>query len=135
MAKHSQHQQETPDSIRSGGGQAVVELCGVCDGGIVFWSRRRFDIGAELQIRIRRDALPQSIPPPAESGEWVTLSGYVVECPPVRRPGGAQGFRVSLLLQCALEACPKVNPNPKSCRYQLRFISAKFPGSARIGLN
>lgn len=132
MAKPSQHQQEASDSKRSGGGQAVVELCGVSSGGLVFWSRQRFDIGAELQIRIRRDALPCALAhlSPNTGGEWAVVSGFVVECPAVRRPDGAHGFRVSLLLESALT--PQTPPRNNR---QLRYVASRIPGMSRLGLN
>ena len=135
MAKPSQHQQEPSDSKRSGGGQTIVELCGVnSSGGIAFWSRQRFDIGAELQIRIRRDALPCALShlAPEGGGEWIMLSGFVVECPAARRPDGAHAFRVSLLLESAL-APPA--PRKRSRPRPLRYLRARIPGMARIGLN
>jgi hypothetical protein len=134
MAKHSQHQQDASDSKRSGGGQAIVELCGFSGSGLAFWSRQRFDIGAELQVRIRRDALPDGFDqfPASAEGKWITLTGFVVECPAVRRPGGAHAFRVSLLLESALE--PEQHA-PASRKRPLRYLHAKLPGMARLGLN
>ena len=135
MAKHSQHQQEASDSKRSGGGQAVVELCGVSTGGISFWSRQRFEIGAQLQIRIRRDALPGQLQSfcATPCGEWLTLCGFVVECPAERRPDGAHAFRVSLLLENALCSTQAAAQPPR--RRPLRYLRARIPGMARVGLN
>ncbi|MDZ4287914.1 MAG: hypothetical protein U0984_08140 [Prosthecobacter sp.] len=134
MAKHSQHQQEASESKRSGGGQAVVELCSVSAGGLIFWSRQRFEIGAELQIRIRRDTLPCALQHccDAKADAWITVSGFVVECPAVRRPDGAHEFRVSLLLESALTSCA---PRRRKVHPQLRYVEARFPGMARLGLN
>lgn len=134
MASHSQHQQETSPSNRGGGGQAVVELCKVTERGLVFWSRQRFEIGAELQIRIRRDAVPPGLlPPGSEFEDWLSLSGYVVECPAVRRADGTLGFRVSLLLEWALQN--------SAARRQQRLVSGviyvdtRVHGISRLGLN
>jgi hypothetical protein len=137
MAKHSQHQQEASDSKRSGGGQAVVELCGVSTGGLAFWSRQRFEIGAQLQIRIRRDALPDQLQDfcPNACGEWLTLSGFVVECPAARRSDGSHAFRVSLLLESAL-CCPQTQASAHPPRLRsLRYLRVRFPGMTRMGLN
>lgn len=133
MAKHSQHQQETSASNRSGGGQAVVELCSVTTSGLIFWSRQRFEIGSELQIRIRRDALPPSSQAsyPEESDELVTVCGFVVECPSIRKPDGAYGFQVSLLLESAL-----TQPTPKKIAPRpLRYVQTRIRGLVRPGLN
>jgi hypothetical protein len=134
MAKHSQHQQEASPSNRSGGGQAVVELCSVTTSGLIFWSRQRFDIGAELQIRIRRDALPagsQDGSCETEGDELVTVCGFVVECPAVRRSDGAHGFQVSLLLESALN-----QPAPiKKKASRMRYLHTGFSGLKRAGLN
>ena len=134
MAKHSQHQQETSASKRSGGCQAVVELCSITTSGLIFWSRQRFDIGAELQIRIRRDALPSDSQSsyPIESDELVTVCGFVIECPAVRRTDGAHGFQVSLLLESALN---QITPVKKKRASRMRYSHAPFTGFARLGLN
>lgn len=133
MANHSQHQQGNSAGKHGGAGQAVVDLCTVSDCGLVFWSRQRFDIGAELQIRVLRSALPTLPAGNASGEEWVTLRGYVIECPAMRRTGGEHGFEVSLLLESALTAamearqpkrrpgCPKMKPT--------------IAGLQRVGLN
>ncbi len=128
MASHGQHQQESSASNRSGGGQAVVELCEVTSTALVFWSRQRFDIGSELQIRIRRDALPGYSD---SMEEWITVRGFVVECPPVRREDGTPAFRVSLLLDSALMQPARHHSRPLPLRYQ----QTRFAGLARMGLN
>jgi len=82
-----------------GAGQAVVELCDATPQGMIFWSRQRFEIGAELQIRVRLDALPDGVRYQMDPcGGWISLRGYVVQCQPERRSNGSFGFRVSLLL-------------------------------------
>ena len=132
MAKNSQHQQGNSASKRSGAGQTIVELSAVSDCGLVFWSRQRFEIGAELQIRVRRDAVPRLEAAHVNSEEWVTLRGFVVECPAVRRPNGEHGFQVSLLLESALTALPpSVRVKPVGCP-KMRIT---FPGLKRAGLN
>ncbi|GAA5141813.1 hypothetical protein GCM10023213_26670 [Prosthecobacter algae] len=133
MANHSQHQQGNPASKRSGAGQTIVELCTVSDCGLVFWSRQRFDIGSELQIRVLRSAIPTLSVAEETGEEWVTLRGYVVECPAMRRPGGEHGFQVSLLLDSALTAVAQ-----GSRRKPIRVcpkMRATFPGLKRAGLN
>lgn len=133
MANNSQHQQGNSAGKRSGGGQAIVELCAISDCGLVFWSRQRFDIGSEMQIRVRRDAIPSLKVDPTDTEEWVTLRGFVIECPAVRRPGGEHGFEVSLLLESALTAVATTR------RVQKRRICPKmksrFPGLQDVGLN
>lgn len=133
MANHSQHQQGSSAGPRGGAGQTIVELCGVSASGLVFWSRQRFEIGSELQIRVRRDALASLAftPPGQDSGPWVSLRGYVVECPAVRRAGGEHGFEVSLLLDIALSAPPK----PKAGKPVCPRLKHTFPGLKRVGLN
>jgi len=135
MASHSQHQQGTSASKRSGGGQAVVELCEVTTGGLVFWSRQRFEIGAELQIRIRGDVLlcPCGKATNNEGEKWVTVRGFVVECPQVRREDGAHGFRVSLLLDSAL--MPTVPHELAPPHHTFRYVKPRFYGLSRMGLN
>jgi len=134
MANNSQHQQANSANKRSGAGQAIVELCTISDCGLVFWSRQRFDIGSELQIRVRRDAIPSLGGNPAgEAGEWITLRGFVVECPAVRRACGEHGFQVSLLLESALTATTKSKPSKKQASCP-RMKSA-FSGLQRAGLN
>ncbi|MBB5036279.1 hypothetical protein [Prosthecobacter dejongeii] len=133
MAKPSQHQQGNSASQRSGAGQTIVELCTVSDCGLVFWSRQRFDIGSELQIRVLRSAIPHLSAPESTNEEWVTLRGYVVECPALRRPSGEHGFQVSLLLDSALTAMtqqPRSRPT-KTCPK----MRSSFPGLQRVGLN
>lgn len=132
MAKNSQHQQGNSAGKRSGAGQAVVELCAVSACGLVFWSRQRFDIGSELQIRVRSDAIP-SLQIHATAGKkWIMLRGFVVECPAMRRACGEHGFQVSLLMESALTACCATRPkNPAACPK----MKSSFPGLKRAGLN
>ncbi|MBX7212021.1 MAG: hypothetical protein K1X78_27190 [Verrucomicrobiaceae bacterium] len=109
MADERQSKQEKSDNPREpmrGGGQAVVSLCKVSESGLVFWSRHRFDLAAELQVRVRTDVLPRHLRLGLKSDEagWATVRGFVVECRAIRRPGGAAVFRVSLVLDAALLA-------------------------------
>lgn len=104
------HEPQRPDASVShghssskgrGAGQAVVELVSVERGGLVFWSRQRFDIGIELQVRMLREGLPEGfiqMEVPEGDSEWMTIRGFVVACRGVRRDDGSHGFRVSLLL-------------------------------------
>lgn len=132
MAKNSQHQQGNSASKRSGARQTIVELSAVSDCGLVFWSRQRFEIGAELQIRVRRDAMPRLDDGKTVGDEWITMRGFVVECPAVRRPNGEHGFQVSLLLESALTALPpSVRVKPIGCPK----MRTAFPGLKRAGLN
>lgn len=134
MAPQGQHQEEATPACQGGGGQSIVELCRSSKSGLVFWSRQRFEIGVELQIRIRRDALPGAEAAADVDGtpEWVTVRGFVVECPPVRRPDGSHGFQVSLLLDQAL-----MPPKPARARGRRGCprLSTRLPGLARPGLN
>lgn len=132
MAKNSQHQQGNSAGKRSGAGQAVVELCAVSACGLVFWSRQRFDIGSELQIRVRSDAIPSLQVHATAGDEWIMLRGFVVECPAMRRSCGEHGFQVSLLMESALTACCTPRPKkPASCPQ----MKPPFPGLKRAGLN
>ncbi|TDU81834.1 hypothetical protein EI77_01144 [Prosthecobacter fusiformis] len=133
MANHGQHQQGNSASKRSGAGQAVVELCAVSECGLVFWSRQRFDIGAELQIRVRRDAIPGLKICQTDAEEWISLRGFVVECPAMRRPCGEHGFQVSLLMESALTAVTETRQTkPKHACPKMKSL---FPGLQRAGLN
>jgi hypothetical protein len=128
MAKHGQQQQGTSahDAKSScGGRQIVVELCEVSACGLVFWSRCRFDIGAEVQVRIRRSSLPPAFTDGGRFGcPWVMLKGLVVACPALRREDGTSGFEVSLLV----EQLPKF-------RSKMRWFKPRLPGLRRFGLN
>lgn len=123
MANYGQYQQKP--SAAGGGWQAVVELCGMAATGLMFWSRRRFHIGAELVIRVRRDVLPEAVDS-ADGCEdaWVSLHGYVVECAHVRREDGSQAFRVALLLDMPEPAPPRM---PR--------MDSRLPGLVKPGLN
>lgn len=128
MAKHGQHQQGTSahDAKSScGGRQIIVELCEVSACGLVFWSRRRFEIGAEVQVRLRRSSLPLHSQMVGDSDNpWVMLKGLVVACPAMRREDGSSGFEVSLLV----EHLPKI-------RSKMRWFRSRLPGLRRFGLN
>jgi hypothetical protein len=128
MAKHGQHQQETSahDAKSScGGRQIVVELCQVSACGLVFWSRCRFDVGAEVQVRLLRSTLPtHSQAPTGSDSPWITLKGLVVACPALRREDGSSGFEVSLLI----DHVPKI-------RSRMCWLRLRLPGLRRFGLN
>jgi hypothetical protein len=137
MADHSQHQQEasaTSDSTR-GGRQAVVELQRITRTGIILWSRQRFEIGSEVQIRVGVDALPEALKQslPKSIGPWAVVTGYVVESPAVRKDDGTLGFQVSVLLdapkgpQKSATSIPGKIPVPHAC--------GRLRGHARYGLN
>ncbi len=124
MANYGQYHQKP--TAAGGGWQAVVELCGLAATGLTFWSRRRFAIGTELVIRVRRDLLP----PEArllcddEEGPWASLHGYVVDCRHERREDGSQAYRVALLLEAA---GPIPEPLPR--------MDSRLPGLMKPGLN
>jgi|APTNR8051073442_1049403.scaffolds.fasta_scaffold00326_9 hypothetical protein len=140
MADHSQHQQEaSAASAKSRGGrQAVVELQRITRAGIILWSRQRFEIGSEVQIRVGVKSLPESLKKslPIGSGPWAVVIGYVVECPAVRRADGASGFQISVLLdglKGSADPGPTVELAPQSSTpLTLRL---PLPGHARFGLN
>jgi len=135
MAKHGQQQQETSaneNPSSAGGRQAVVELCEISAGGLVFWSRHRFDIGAEVLVRIERSALPPTckVVTTADT-QWVMIKGWVVACTLQRRADGSSGFEVSLLIEQTHCECP---PSPK-IPAQMCWLTPPLPGLRRFGLN
>lgn len=135
MAKHGPHHQDTTadeQSSASGGRQAVVELCQISSCGLIFWSRHRFEIGAEIQVRIRRSALPAGCPAlVATTAKWVMLHGLVVACPARRRADGTSGFEVSLLMDQSPCDCIH-SPKPPA---KMRWFTPPVPGLRRFGLN
>lgn len=136
MAKPGQNQQETSaddgcSSKKAGGRQAVVELCGISSCGMTFWSRSRFDIGAEVQVRIHRSVLPASWLEDVACGAWILLKGLVVACPPQRREDGSSGFEISLLIEKDAHGAIR----PVTVRSQMRWSSPPMPGLRRFGLN
>lgn len=135
MAKHGQQKQESSANdaqSKSGGRQAVVELWEVSTRGLVFWTRHRFDIGAEVQVRIHRSTLPAALQNDAgKTEEWVTLKGLVVECPGRRREDGSSGFQVSLLIEDMAAACA----GKPTVRSTMRWIETPLPWMSRFGLN
>lgn len=136
MANHSQHQQGNSASKCSGAGQAIVELCAASEGGLTFWSRQRFDIGAELQIRVRRDAIPSLHHEKMEVSEWITVRGFVVACSAMRKPNGEHGFQVSLLLESALNSqCQKHKPRVMGSAVACPKMKPRFAWLKRGGLN
>ena len=128
MAKKRRHSQETSASQRSGGSQSIVELCEVSTAGLTFWSRHRFDIGSELQIRLHREAL---LTQAESSEEWVNVCGFVIDFKPNRRSDGSQGFCITLLFDSALLQPAKALPKGLPLRYQ----RIRIPGLKRLGLN
>lgn len=135
MAKHGQQQQETSANEKQsccGGRQAVVELCEITSCGLVFWSRQRFDIGAEVQARIKRSALtPAMLAMTSSNSKWVMLKGLVVACPPQRRAGGASGFEVSLLVVQADDDSTHL----AKFRSKMLWLASPLRGLRRFGLN
>lgn len=135
MAKHGQQQQETSANEKlsgCGGRQAVVELCEITSCGLVFWSRQRFEIGAEVQVRIKRSALtPAMLAMTGSPSKWVMLKCLVVTCPPLRRADGSTGFKVSLLVIQALGD----STSPPKFRSKMRWGTAPLRGHRPFGLN
>lgn len=130
MANHGQHPQDTSAPKRGGGGQTVVEMCEVTDSGITFWSRHRFQIGSELQMRMRRDVLSVASQAALQvQGKWVMMHGFVVQCAQVRRSDGTVMFRVAMLFDTAL-ACPGERKVHHGC-----FAAPVMEGCRPFGLN
>ncbi|MES2597784.1 MAG: hypothetical protein V4662_20800 [Verrucomicrobiota bacterium] len=130
MANHGQHPQDTSAPKRGGGGQTVVEMSEVTDNGLVFWSRRRFQIGSELQMRMRRDSLSPKLQAKLETqGQWVMMQGFVVQCAQVRRQDGTLLFNVSMLFDSAL-VCPRKKVKAKHC-----VMAPVFDGGQAFSLN
>lgn len=81
--------------------QGVVELLSVRECGLVFWSRHHFEVAAELQLRLRREAFSNSAVPQRLTVRdgWVLARGFVVDCNPARRPDGTVGFEITLVFE------------------------------------
>lgn len=137
MAKHGQHQQQETSAndgvppSKSGGRQAVVELCEISTCGLVFWSRSRFEIGAEVQVRMKRTALPPQWQEEVVSCPWVMLKGLVVACPPQRREDGSSGFHVSLLIEENADGPVQ----PAKVRSKMLWVRRPMPWLRRFGMN
>ena len=135
MAKHGQQQQETSASDQQsvcGGRQAVVELCEITSCGLVFWSRQRFDMGAEVQVRIKRSALtPAMLAMTGSNSKWVMLKCLVVAGSPQRRADGSSGFEVSLLVVQALAD----SADSTKHRSKMHWFVPPLHGLRRFGLN
>lgn len=140
MAGSSQHSPENSGAAaaRGGAGQVIVELRRASRLGLVFWSRQRFETGAELQVRLRSEGLPEALRAAAGDGGWVNLRGFVALCRPERRNDGSFGFQVSLLLagsigtHCA--SAGHVWP-PEREANKAAFRCYAWLGGRRIGLN
>lgn len=136
MANHGQQQQETSGSETPsgcGGRQTVVELCEITSCGLVFWSRQRFDMGAEVQVRIQRSALtPTMLAMTSSKSKWVMLKCLVVAGLPQRRANGTSGFKVSLLVVQAAEDSPRAAAKVRS---KMRWFAPPVRGLQRFGLN
>jgi hypothetical protein len=130
MAQHGQNYQgnSAHEKVSSSGArQAVVSLCQIMSSGLVFWSRRKFEIGAEIQVRICRSALPADWRErclPEGDGQWMILRGLVAAWSARRRSDGSFGFEVSLLV----EELPKI-------RSKMRWSRLRVDGLCRFGLN
>ncbi len=128
MANHGQSPQDTSTPKRGGGGQAIVEMCEVTDTSLTFWSRHRFQIGTELQMRVCTAELPAALAAAADPESWVSLRGFVVQCVHVRRADGVQAFRVVMLFDSALAEQPKQEDSPL-------FMRKPWPDCFFFGLN
>ena len=135
MASSSQSSQDQAGAQRGGAGQTVVELRDVCGSGLVFWSRQRFDVGAELQLRLRSTLLPSAWRANARGAGWLNLRGLVVLCRSERRGDGSVGFLVSILVPRPLDATEGAlelgaKPAETVCFRQMDWL-----GAPRLGLN
>jgi hypothetical protein len=104
MADNRQSKQENTSHELGGAGQTIVSLQGVNEGGLTFFSRHRFEVASEIQMRVRWDVLPNSLRArlvPDKSG-WISVRGFVIECRAERQSNGAAVFRVSLVLDVVL---------------------------------
>lgn len=107
--RHSNDDDIQPGKAGSGVAQGIVELLSATSSGLVFWSRQPFELAAELQLRVRRSALPPALAD--DTMPWQTKRGFVVQCQPARRANGSIGFQVSVLfLSVALAAKEKPTP-------------------------
>lgn len=136
MAKHGQHQQQETSAGGSqptcGGRQAVVELCEVTSCGLIFWSRQRFEIGAEVQVRVERSALTPAMQAMAATpSKWVMLRCLVAAALPQRRADGSSGFKISLL---AVQAHSEEAQEPRF-RSTMRWFRPRLGGHQSFGLN
>jgi hypothetical protein len=135
MAQHGQQQQETSAADSPsvcGGRQAVVEVCEITSCGLVFWSRYLFEVGAEVQVRIKRSALtPAMLAMTATQSPWVMLKCLVVAGAPQRRADGSSGFKVSLLVvQAAGDSTRERKLRSEGC-----WCVPPLGGLRRFGLN
>lgn len=118
-AKRQQPDSAAFSSTSGAAVQSVVELITVRPCGLVFWSRQHFEIAAELQLRLERDALAGTATLAALKVRdgWVLVRGFVVDCNPARRPDGTVGFEVTLVFEPTMTAPRKsarrVAPAPK----------------------
>ncbi len=132
MARHRQHKQDSSPLPSGRGGQTIVRLCGASASGIVFRSRHKFDLAAELQLRIRGDTLPPQFAERlhADAAGWVTIRGFVVECLAVRQPDGAASFEVSVVLEAFLAEAAA-----RQAMHKPVAVSPAARGTKRSGFN
>jgi len=114
-----------------GAGQVVVELCDTSGQGLVFWSRQRFEVCTEVQVRVRAAALPAMLR--GMDGGWAMLRGMVVECVAERRGDGSCGFRVCLLVMGTGVVGPLGEALVRAD--ERLFVSHGWLGGRRLGLN
>lgn len=136
MAKHGQHQQQETSAGNPkpacGGRQAVVELCEVTSCGLIFWSRQRFEVGSEMQVRVERSALTPAILAMTDTtSKWVMLKCLVAAGLPQRRADGSSGFKISLLVMQAHAE----ESQPAKTRSKMRWFRPPLGGHRSFGLN
>lgn len=101
--------------------QSVVELLSVSACGLTFWSRHGFDIAAELQLRLDREAFPfPTLPAPLRlSDGWVMVRGFVVDCNPARRADGTVGFEITLIFEPVMRSKARASAREWPARLSL----------------
>lgn len=134
MPGSSPHSQNAAAS-RGGAGQTVVELRSASGNGLVFWSRQRFETGAELQARLRAKLLPKALRQTSDGRGWVNLRGFVVLCRSERRGNGSIGFVVLMLLACQSAANTRHEVQEPNDPRGGSFQKPHGPGYPKLGLN
>jgi hypothetical protein len=128
MAEFGQSFSDLSSGAVGGGGQVVVELCGLSGQGLVFWSRQRFEVCTEVQLRLRGSVLPDRLRHCGEA--WEILRGVVVQCIPERRSDGSCGFRVCVLVTGKREGAGVPIEADEGV-----FFKHEWLGGTRMGLN
>ena len=138
MATKRQSNDDEIQPVKAGAtvAQSIVDLLSTTACGLVFWSRQPFEVAAELQLRVRANALAPNAKGSAEELRqgWVLKRGFVVQCQPARRADGSVGFQVSLLFVPVTTAAAK---KPKRSQLPPQADKGVFvPAHGRLhGLN